>query len=179
MPVDAVKPIISADFINDIVVVCTLAILIGQHLCGDINREVDNKRRDLRNYLTEIDGNKEIIKDENIGKLYDSVKNFSLFNTLTYYMGLFYAYIMGCLFLDIVSLNRNTGKIEFLLNFPVETTRFWFEILIWITLGFYAYALAKTRRSHAAFNQNLHNLYNGLHIAEAFYSKERSILRRK
>jgi hypothetical protein len=92
--------LVTGDFVNNVVIVCTLAILIGQSLRSDIKEAVDSKKKNVRERVEKIKKGDDLIKNESIAESYDKVKNFVVFDPFLL-MAIFYFFIILSVLLDI------------------------------------------------------------------------------
>lgn len=168
MPVPPVvtssTPAISGDFVNDIIIVCTLAILIGQNLRGDIKELIDIKKREIRDYLDDIPNSEEYVNDENIKALYDYVKNFTLADPVKWLVS-FYVYILASVMLSLADINHVAKQFGFWTDLPISAIAFWLQFVVWITLIGYGVVLLILRHRYNTFTQRYHNLLTNLSIA--------------
>lgn len=149
-----------SSFFNDIVIVCTVAIIVGQHIRSDVQELVSSKKEEVTQAYNEANLS---FDDEAIRKQLDSVNSYKC-EGLKAYPIMFFSIVLFSLLLNIIC-----GGFEIIESKDYQNILGWLkvltEIMTFICLGFYGWQIHKIKASAKKQIKECETVLTGLSFA--------------
>ena len=151
-------------FLNDLVVVSTIAIIIGQNLRNDLKETVSFSKKSTQDHIATINDrhDRDITQgfSETTAQQYDLIRNYQT-STLCGFDIFFYVMIFCSLFI-------NTGRVFF--DNTILLTIFQFlesvlQISLLVGFGTFGLVLWRIKKNHADFINKCHNFCTAITLA--------------